>query len=79
MQFWVLVLIGVGVACSPPAQPRKAWLHDQIVDDNRVWLTRDHARVAEKFQEMNEERFNYIRGTLSLWLNDLNRPSGSWF
>ncbi|MAW51854.1 MAG: hypothetical protein CME01_03420 [Geminicoccus sp.] len=79
MQFWFLVLIGVGVACSPPAQPRKAWLHDQIVDDNRVWLTRDYARVAEKFQEMNEERFNYMRGTLSIWLNDLNRPSGSWF
>jgi len=53
---------------------RKAWLVDAIVDDNRVWLSRDPTLLAAKYDKMAHDPYDFMRGTASVFLTDLARP-----
>lgn len=53
---------------------REAWLLDQHVAANRVWLDRDPALVAAKFARMADGPWEYQRGSTAIWYADLARP-----
>ncbi len=62
--------------CSGSASPealRRAWLVDALVDDNRVWEGRWDA-LAEKYGAMRDDPYDFMRGTLGVFLRDLDRP-----
>jgi uncharacterized protein (DUF2252 family) len=64
------------VGCSgaaPPEAFRRAWLVDTLTDDNRVWEGRWDA-LAEKYAAMAEDPYDYMRGSLAVFLRDLDRP-----
>lgn len=53
---------------------RASWLRDTLVDDNRVYLSREPEAVAEKWQAMADAPYDFLRGGLGVWLADLRRP-----
>ena len=63
-------------ACSQPAgdDPRAAFLHSTIVDDNRVWITRAPQLAAQKLEKMATRRFDYFRGTAAQYWRDVTSP-----
>mgnify|MGYP000353495279 CR=1 FL=1 len=63
-------------ACTGTADAdalRKAWLVDAIVDDNRVWLSRDPTLLATKYDKMGDDPYDFMRGTAAVFLRDLAR------
>ena len=52
---------------------RAAWLVDAIVDDNRVWLSRDLSLLAGKYEVMAADPYDFMRGTASIFFRDLER------
>lgn len=70
------IIFTVLVGCQPLSDraARKAWLQEQFVADNRVWLTRDPARVADKFARMAGDPYDLMRGNLAVMLADIARP-----
>lgn len=63
-------------ACSGSVageQVRRAWLVEAIVDDNRVWLSRDLEPLATKYDRMGEDVYDYLRATASVFLRDVAR------
>ena len=68
----MLALLLALVACAPvdPLAARRAWVQDQLVTDNRLFLSRDPQRVAEKLDRMAADPYDYLRGSNRLWLAD---------
>ncbi len=60
-------------ACAGPADPREAWLVDALVDDNRIWLTRDRTLLAQKYAAMAADPYDFFRATAGVWLRDQAR------
>lgn len=71
-----LLLVSTALlACSPGgASARSAFIQDVLVEDNRIWLTRDPELVARKFEAMAEDRYDFMRGTIALHFADIGRP-----
>lgn len=70
---WVTAL---GVGCSGAGGPdalRRAWLVDTIADDNRAWEGRWEA-LAAKYRAMADDPYDWLRGSLVVFLRDLDRP-----
>ncbi|MCB9687888.1 MAG: DUF2252 family protein [Alphaproteobacteria bacterium] len=61
------------LACTSPGDDRAAWLTDALVDDNRVWLSRDPALLAHKYEVMAEDPYDFVRATAGVFLRDLTR------
>ena len=56
---------------------RAAFVQDVLVDDNRIWLYRDAAGVADKFEVMASDRYDFMRGSAALHFAELARPTHS--
>lgn len=56
--------------------PRAAWLQTTLVDDNRIYLDREPALVALKFETMRRDRYAWLRGTAGQFMRDAARPDG---
>ncbi|MEZ4235603.1 MAG: DUF2252 family protein [Myxococcota bacterium] len=73
----VLPILGLA-ACATGSGPdalRTAWLVDQLLDDNRIWLTRDPDLLATKYRVMADDPYDYVRGSVAVFLADLGRPA----
>ena len=55
---------------------RKSWIHKVLVDDNIIWLDRPEL-VAHKFEVMSSHPYDFMRGTLSLHIQEAQRISGT--
>ncbi len=51
-----------------------AQLRDLLVADNQIWLVRDPELVEEKFDRMEEDPYDFLRGTAALYYQDLQQP-----
>jgi uncharacterized protein (DUF2252 family) len=60
--------------CAGDADGRRGWLVDLLVDDNAPWYTRDTSLLATKYDRMDERLYDFMRGTLTLYLADVSRP-----
>jgi uncharacterized protein (DUF2252 family) len=70
-----LPLLATLLACAPGGiSARAAFVQDVLVEDNRIWLTRDPALVARKFEAMAADPYDFMRGTVALHFADLARP-----
>ncbi len=73
-----LVLLCGALGCADVASdPRAAFVRDVLVDDNRIWLHRDAAGVAEKFETMGSDRYDFMRGSAALHFADIARRNGT--
>lgn len=69
------LLLPLLLACAPGGMSaRAAFVQDVLVEDNRIWLTRDPAQVARKFAAMADDPYDFMRGTVALHFADLARP-----
>ncbi|MCK6530438.1 DUF2252 domain-containing protein [Myxococcota bacterium] len=57
-------------------EDRGAVLRDFLVRDNQRWLGRDPRRVAEKYARMAADPYDFMRGTVGLFLEDVARVGG---
>lgn len=64
------------LACAASTD-RAAWLHDALVDDNRLWLDRSSEQLVEKYALMAGDAFAYMRGTHGVFVRDLARRGGA--
>ncbi len=63
------------LACAAEVdEARLARLRDVIVADNQIWLGRDPEQVEEKFDRMAADPYDFMRGTASLYYQDLTQP-----
>lgn len=58
----------------PPDVGRRAWLVEQLVRDDRIWLDRDPALLATKYQVMAADPYDFFRGSAGVYFRDLARP-----
>lgn len=72
MRLSSLCLLGLG--CGTIDDGRAPWLVEQLLRDNRVWLSRDPSLVAHKFERMAVDPYDYMRATAGIYLRDLERP-----
>lgn len=70
------MLLGFAIGCEGPGPltARAAWIQAELTADNSFWLTRSPARVEEKYARMAEDPYDWMRGTLPLFLDDALRP-----
>ncbi len=66
-----LAALAALAACSGAREDREAWLVDALVRDNYALLRREPARVAEKFAKMAADPYDFVRGSLALYLRDV--------
>lgn len=61
-------------ACVPvdPDTARAAWLREELVRDNTVWIDRPEL-LATKYIRMSADRFDFLRGTSGVFAADLAR------
>ncbi|MFT4628759.1 MAG: hypothetical protein ACI8PZ_007455, partial [Myxococcota bacterium] len=69
----MVVLFALACSQADPAPGRQAWLVDALVDDNRIWLSRDGELLAAKYRKMAADPYDYMRGTQGVFLADLAR------
>lgn len=69
---WLWILLG----CDDPGalSARAAWIQERLTADNAFWLTRSPARVEDKYARMEADPYDWMRGSLSLFLADALRP-----
>ncbi|MCA9560007.1 MAG: DUF2252 family protein, partial [Myxococcales bacterium] len=53
---------------------RRAWLQSLLVQDNRPLLEREPALTAGKFRKMGARPYDFLRGSLAVYLADAARP-----
>lgn len=70
--WWAAFCFGCSGAADPSAA-RRAWLVDVLADDNRVWEGR-WDELADKYAAMADDPFDFVRGTLGVFLRDVERP-----
>lgn len=75
---WRWLFVGGGLLGCAPAEPgapsERAWLVAQLTQDNQRWLTRDHTLLATKLQAMEDDPYDFMRGSVSVFFADLQRP-----
>jgi len=71
-----LMVLGGCSGSMPAEQARRAWLVEALTDDNRPWLSRDLVPLATKYDRMEDDPYDYLRGTAGVFLRDVGR-SGS--
>lgn len=63
------------LACTAQVEDSRAgFLRDALIDDNQIWLSRDAQRVVEKFDRMEEDPYDFMRGTAGIFYRDLAQP-----
>jgi uncharacterized protein (DUF2252 family) len=69
------LLLGILSACGSGSweEARTAWLVDTLVDENLVWLSREPERLADKYEVMAADPYDFMRGTAGLFYRDLER------
>lgn len=72
---WLAILAGCGGGTWN--EVRTAWLVDALVEDNRVWLSRDHELLAGKYRVMAADPYDFMRGTASVFYRDLELSGSS--
>ena len=66
----------VGCVDGLPDDVREAWLADALVDDNRIWLSRDTSLLATKYRE-DANPYDFLRGTTTVFYRDLERAGSN--
>lgn len=66
----------MAMACAGanPDAGRQAWMVNQLLSDDKVWLDRDPSLVATKWAVMAADPYDFMRGSLGMWARDLARP-----
>ena len=59
---------------------RAAWIQQQLVLENQVWIDREPDLVIQKFEKMGQDPYDFMRGTTGLFYanigrNDIERSS----
>ena len=64
------------LACvsDAPDDARTAWLRDVLTRDNAPWLSRDPSLLAAKYARMADDPYDFMRGSLSVFLADAAAP-----
>ncbi len=57
-----------------PDDARTAWVRDVLTRDNAPWLSRDPDLLAAKYARMAEDPYDFMRGSLSVFLADASAP-----
>ncbi len=57
-----------------PDDARTAWIRDVLTRDNAPWLSRDPDLLAAKYARMADDPYDFMRGSLSLFLADASAP-----
>lgn len=57
-----------------PDDARTAWLRDVLTRDNAPWLSRDPSLLAAKYARMAADPYDFMRGSLSVFLADAAAP-----
>jgi len=68
------VVLGVLIvsACTSDTIPaRAAWIQQELVAENEIWIQRNPDWVAAKFQRMVDDPYDYLRGTTRLFYRDI--------
>lgn len=77
MRWFIALVAGValaGCASAPGAGAgERAWLVDQLTQDNGRWLSRDPELLAAKYRKMDGSLYDFMRGSLAVFLADLQR------
>jgi hypothetical protein len=68
---WLVVTL----ACAPvgPEEARQARLVDTLLEDNRVWLSRDPELLAAKYAKMAGDPYDFLRGTAAFFHREAGR------
>lgn len=66
-------LLAAGCAGADADAVRAAWLVDVVHQDNLVWRSRDPALLAEKYERMAADPYDWMRGSATVFLRDLER------
>lgn len=69
----LLLILVLGLGCGRVEDGRTPWLVEQIIRDNRPWLSRDLDLLRFKFRRMSLGSYDYMRGTAGVYLRDLER------
>lgn len=73
---WPLLIAttcGLGCAASSDRELRQAWLVDALLDDNKPWLGRDLDLLRTKYDRMEEDVYDFMRGTAGVMVRDWAR------
>ncbi len=68
------ILLAVGCGPSDPEAVRHAWVLDVLHQDNLVWMSRDPALLEAKYATMAADPYDWMRGSLAVFLGDVARP-----
>ncbi|MCB9761399.1 MAG: DUF2252 family protein [Alphaproteobacteria bacterium] len=72
----LLVPLACGAGACAPVEPddaRRSWLVDALIQDNQIWLSRDHALLAAKYATMADDPYDFMRGTAGVFFKDIGR------
>lgn len=64
------------LSCAPADDARELELQDALVSDHLDLLRRDPTQVAAKWEAMEADPFQFLRGSASLWARDASLPGG---
>ena len=64
------------LSCAPADETRELELQDALVSDHLDLLRRDPAQVAAKWEAMEADPFQFLRGSAGLWARDASLPGG---
>jgi uncharacterized protein (DUF2252 family) len=69
-------MLALLAACAAPDAElaRAAWMREVLARENEIWLTRDPALLAGKYERMADDRYDFLRGTAGFWYADVARP-----
>ncbi|MFT5681982.1 MAG: hypothetical protein ACI8RZ_002900 [Myxococcota bacterium] len=70
----MLLLVLTGCS-SQTASPRALWLRQALVNENTYWLARNPVGLADKYDAMAEDQYDYMRGSAGTWYADISRIS----
>lgn len=72
-----VVLVTAALAgCTPSTGAgRRAWLQQQIVAENMLWLSTSPDWLVLKYEKMASDPYFYMRGTAGTYYNDLARQA----
>ncbi len=68
------LLLLLSAACAQATDDRGALLQRLLLEDQRLFLAREPARVEEKFARMAGRPYDFFRGSLTVWVWDVTTP-----
>ncbi|HEY1552920.1 MAG TPA: DUF2252 family protein [Kofleriaceae bacterium] len=69
-----VALVALCACASPSSDARDAFVIDTLAEDNYMWALRDPDLVAMKLELMQEEPYEWLRGTAAVYWRDLSTP-----